>query len=85
MYKIIKTSISTDKRRVYSIYRYKAEIDGKYIVTYGVAAANTTECSRVNEISFDEDTAFNILNCVSENSVTVSKLKDFVIDYLDKL
>lgn len=85
MYKIIKTSISSDKRRVYLIYRYKTEIEGKYRVTYGIAATNTTDCSRVNEISFDEDTAFKILTYVSENSVTVSKLKDCVFDYLNRL
>lgn len=84
-YKIIKTQASSDKLTSYSLFRRDAKEDLLTSDTYGIIAANFDGCITIDDVATDLSVAEKLLMDLTDNSVIVSKLHEYIIDFLSKL
>ncbi len=85
LYEIVKSSISNDGNTCYYLYRCKAAAEELVCDTYGFSASTPLISSSIDDVITDSETAFELLDVISNKSVSVNGFKNFITQYVDKM
>lgn len=78
LYEIINSALSCDKRVCYFAYSQTVQSESGMTNTYGISASDIYENCSINDVMTDADGIGKLLDIISESSVPVNSLNDFV-------
>ncbi|MCI7804208.1 MAG: hypothetical protein MR503_03910 [Oscillospiraceae bacterium] len=85
LYEIISSALSCDKRVCYFSYRHSVQSENGLADTYGISASDISGSRSINDVMTDLNGIEKLLDIISEKSVPVNSLNDFVENYIDEI
>ncbi len=85
LYEIISSALSCDKRVCYFAYRHNVQSENGLTDTYGISASDISENCSINDVMTDINGIEKLLDIITEKSVPVNSLNDFIANYIDEM